>query len=276
MARTARFWGVLLGLSVLAFGAWGQAVTPKPLVEVEGDLRHELTVELGRAYSGKIVVRSKSEGLVSVTVSVRDLLVYADGRVIYGEPGTNPRTNTGWLEVFPKEFTLGPGEEMTVNYQVRVPVDPTLRGSYWCVILITPSAPTPAATGQGEIIVGIVQIVQYAVLVITDIAGAPGACHLQLANLAISRAAEGMTLQVDLENTGERRLRPVVYVEIYSAEGEYVGRFEAKTPRTILPGCSVRQTITLPLLKPGIYPALLVVDNLDECVWGAQVTIEVK
>ncbi|MCS7239649.1 MAG: hypothetical protein NZ651_00105 [Candidatus Bipolaricaulota bacterium] len=267
---------ILLGMELAVFLSLVVGGQPMPVVEIEGGLRHEFFVEPGRTYSGEIVVRSKSEGVVTVNVSIRDFLMYADGRVAYAEPGTNPRTNAGWLEVFPKQFTLGPGEETVVRYRINVPADPMLRGSYWCVILITPAAPAPPLAGAGEIVVGVVQIVQYAVLVITDIAGALGACNLRLSNARVNRTEEGLVFQVDLENTGERRLRPVVYLELYSTEGENLGRFAVETQRTILPGCSVRQTIALPLLKPGTYPALLIVDNLDECVWGAQVTLEAR
>jgi len=259
---------------MVSLGLWAQETgVPTPTVEVEGGLRHEFAVVPGGSYTGSILVRSKSQGPVTVTVTIRDLLYFADGRVIYGEPGTNPRTSIPWLTFFPKEVTLEPGQEMTISYRIDVPSDPELRGSYWCVLLISPQAPTP--TGEG--VVAIVQIVQYAVLIIADIAPNPGECSLKLADLTISRTEEGQLVQVDLVNDGERRLRPLAYLELYSSEGEYLGRFESSLgQRNILPGCSVRHKIPLPALDEGKYPALLVVDNLDECVWGTQVTIEVK
>jgi hypothetical protein len=81
-------------------------------------------------------------------------------------------------------------------------------------------------------------------------------------------------LQMDLESTGEGSLTPLVWVEVYNAQGGSLGRFEAGRLR-LYPGCSGRFRADLSDLPAGEYSALIVADDGDENVFGTRRTLQV-
>ena len=115
---------------------------------------------------------------------------------------------------------------------------------------------------------------RYAIQIVTDIGGS-GRKEIKLADRRLVANDGKWSLQLDVENTGERWLRPSVVAELYNGEGGYVGRFEGDRFR-IYPGCSVRTSIGLNSLPAGKYSALIVLDSGDESVWGARYHIEIK
>jgi len=82
-------------------------------------------------------------------------------------------------------------------------------------------------------------------------------------------------LQLDLENTGQRYLRLLVWAELYDEQGTSVGRFQAGR-RGVYPGCSTRFHADLSQVPPGKYNALVVADNGDEYVFGARYDLEIE
>ena len=80
-------------------------------------------------------------------------------------------------------------------------------------------------------------------------------------------------MQVDIENTGQRWLRPYLWAELYDDTGRYIGRFENGRKR-IYPGTSVRYKVDLSDVPKGIYKALVVADCGGDYVFGAERTLK--
>ena len=80
--------------------------------------------------------------------------------------------------------------------------------------------------------------------------------------------AEKRILQLDIENIGERLLRPLLWTELYDEKGNYVGRFEGGQLRTY-PGTSVRFGFDLSHMPKGIYKVLIVADCGGDDLFGA-------
>ena len=81
-------------------------------------------------------------------------------------------------------------------------------------------------------------------------------------------------LLVDVENVGERLLRPFVWAELYDSEGMVVGTFEGDRFRTY-PGTSVRYRIDVSDVPEGSYKALVVADCGEEDAFGIQYSITI-
>lgn len=265
---------VILACSLLSFAA-GAAFAGG--VQVLSGLTREATLEPGGKTEGRIVVRNTDDKTWQVNAYLRDYLFYYDGRNDFGEPGTTPRSNCGWTTVGPKRLVLPPGQTASIYYTIQAPQDDKLFGTYWGVLMIEPvlqGTPAPLETEDGKVKIGLRTITRYAVQLVTNIGG-DGKREIAFADKRLSVENGKRVLQLDIENTGDRWLKPAVRAELYDSEGVYVGRFEAKRCR-IYPSCSVRRRIDLTDVPAGNYNALVIVDNMDQFVWGAQYDLEIK
>jgi len=242
-----------------------------------GPLTHQKTAQPGEKYEGVIVLKNNEDIPSEVKIYQTDYLFYADGKNVYGEPGNLSRSNARWISVSPTRLTIPPREEFSVDYTIQVPKGAELRGSYWSMIMVEPIAETSAESAKwekGKSQVAIQTVVRYGIQMIADI-GNTGARQIRFADKKIISENGGRIFQLDIENTGERYLNPAVWVELYNKEGASVGRFESGQNR-IYPGCSVRHRIPLTKVAPGAYRALVVADNGDESVFGAQYDLELE
>lgn len=241
-------------------------------VSVVGALSREKTVEPGERFEGIILLKNKGEGPYEVRAYQTDYLFSADGKSIYGDPGSTPRSNATWLSLRPNRLTIPPKETASVYYTVQVPDRTDLNGTYWSIVMIEPMAET-SLDGVEEGKVGLRTVVRYGFQIIVHI-GDTGARKIRFLDKQLISQDEKKTFQMDIENIGERMLAPFVWVELYNKDGMTMGRFESRKKR-IYPSCSVRHKVDLTDVPTGKYKALVIIDNGDESVFGAQYELEI-
>ena len=115
---------------------------------------------------------------------------------------------------------------------------------------------------------------RYGIQIVTDM-GSTGERAVTFPGKELAVAENGCFLNIDVENTGQRRLAPVVWAELFDATGASIGRFEAQRQR-LYPGCSARFAVELTGVPAGTYNALIVADNGDSDVFGLQAKLELK
>ena len=246
-------------------------------VAVVGPLAHEYTVQIGESYEGLLELQNTTQEPQEVRIYQSDYFFYADGRILYGEPGELPRSNARWITVAPAELKIPGGETALVRYTIQVPDDELLEGSYWSILMVEPTIQPAARAGEGEPArpaLAIQQLLRYAVQVVTQI-GSSGATELRFAALQLAAQEGRRLLLVDVENPGETWYRATVWAELYDAEGRYVGTFEGGAFR-LYPGTSVRYTVELAGVQKGTYKALIVADCGGDDVFGANVNLLLK
>lgn len=276
---------ILVAILLLVSVGVGAAQTSPPVqtspppdttsVSLGSPLREVLNVAPGGNRQGEIVLVNGSDQAVTVQVSQVDFLPGETG-VEYPEPGSLPRSNAAWLEVTPGDVRIPAGQQLTVPYSVRVPNDPSLAGSYWSMIMLTPSdAADVQQTQEGEVRTSVRTQFRYGVSVVTTL-GDSGESQLSFENPQFERAqGEAEThLQVSLQNGGERLLSPALRLELYDQAGAQVNSFEAQAER-IFPGASVRQAFDLGALTPGEYTAVVIADAGGEDVFGTRYSLNV-
>jgi hypothetical protein len=259
-------------LLLLPLPALGAAAS----VHVVGGLTRESTVALGAKSEGELLLQNSSDQPARVRTYQTDYLFYADGRNLYGEPGTDPRSNASWISFSPRELEVAAKSTTAVHYQLQVPATGDLVGTYWSILMVEPMAgPAPApAMEKDKVAVGITTVIRYAVQIVTHV-GEGGSRELRFTEAHLATQEGRRRLEVAAENSGQSGLSPLLWVELFDLQGARLGRFEA-TRRRIYPGCSVRYQIDLSTVAPGEYHALLVADNGDEHVFGARYKLEVK
>jgi hypothetical protein len=245
-------------------------------VTLVGGLTKERTAAPGETFDGQVLLRNSGDAPVEVKCYQTDYAFYADGKSVFGEPGKLPRSNAGWVTLSRDFQTVPPKETVGVSYTVQVPKQEGLKGTYWSMIMVESSGKPPELKEKGEkdIRVGITHVMRYGVQIVTHI-GDTGEVKLKVLDKSCLLVDGKPFLRVDIENTGERWLRPAVWADVFDLEGKGLGRFEGREKR-IFPGMSVRQEIALTDIPAGKYKALIVIDNGDENLFGARLNFEIS
>lgn len=228
----------------------------------------------GEVYSGTILVTNTTDVAQEVKLYQTDYIAYADGRALYGEPGTQPRSNAAWITVNPSFVRVPARGQLSVPYTVQVPPEsrPPLSGSYWSVIMVEPVA---AASGDSALAkaqpgVGLIVRIRYAVQVVTHIAGT-GAARVEFENPRVVEVEGRRVLEVDLRNAGDRSAPLQLRLELFDAGGRRMATEEASV-RILHPGGSVRQRFGLAGAAGGTYQVMITADT-GEDLFGAQYTL---
>lgn len=261
-------WHTAALAAALAFFAWagpgGASVT------VHGGLAHESTAASGDTYEGDVVIQNNAAAPQAVKIYQTDYQYYADGRNFFDAPGKAPRSNARWIKFSPNYLLIPPGQSLPVHYAVHVPKGTALTGTYWSLLMVQEVGRESEIEQrrQGKYKIGIRTVIRSGVKIITHI-GNSGTRKVRILDKRLVQKGAARVFQVDVENTGERALMPAFWVELYNDAGKLVGKLEG-TKTAILPGMSVREAVQLPALPKGKYKAMIILDNGDEFVFGAQ------
>jgi hypothetical protein len=239
-------------------------------ISILGELTHEKNAAPGARYQGSIEILNSGAKPRDVRIYQTDFTYRADGTNAYGDPGTLPRSNAGWITFSPKQTTVQANDKATINYDVAVPSDTSLVGTYWSMIMIEGLPDVPTAKPEQN--VGLTIVMRYAIQMITNI-GDSGERMLRFFNPTVQDTDTLRVFTLDIENTGQRLVRPKTWIELYSPEGKSFGSFEGSQSR-VYPAASSRIRFDLKGLQDGNYKALVVADCGDEALFGANYTLK--
>jgi len=246
---------------------------------VLGGLTREETATIGQTYGATIVLNNKALEPQEVKLYQTDYLFFCDGTTQYGEAGKLKRSNADWVTFSPSWLTIPPKGQAVVNYTVEVPDDKSLAGTYWSMLmveLIGKDSPESAARPQeGKVRLGVRQVLRYGIQLVTNIGDTGSPNPHFLGTKLLAKKEGGRVLQVDLENKGDRGIRPLLWAELFDQKGRSAGKFEGGTTR-IYPGTSVRYRIDLSEAPEGEYKALVVGDAGGDNVFGATYTLKLQ
>lgn len=261
---------IVILMAACATTAWSQ-------VSVVGDLSQMKEARPGESYSGVILVKNDTPEIQEAKVYQTDYTFHFSGTNDYAEPGSLPRSNARWVAFSPAFVTLPPNATVAVNFTVSVPRDTVgkLQGTYWSMLMVEGVRRGSAESSSGDkdrAEVGISQTIRYGIQVVTSIAGT-GAPNVKFIDAKLLKKEDGArVLQVDVENSGDRFMRPEVYVELFDEFGLSRGRYSTSIFR-LYPGTSVRYAVDLSAAPSGTFKALVVVDAGGEEAFAAQYTL---
>lgn len=275
MKKLPLFLILFLGLTWLFLGG-NQNIFASSNIKVLGSLTQEKIVGSGQNYNGTILIKNAGENSCQVRIYQTDYLFYADGSNLYGTLGSNPLSNGKWITLSSTSITIPAGQTAPANFSVEIPKNPELHGTYWSLIMVEPvdSGSDNASSAKGKYVLGLQTNVRYGVQVITDIKDT-GTRSIVFLNKKIVDENGKRILQFDIKNTGERWLNPTVSVQLYNKDGKLLGTFGGEKNR-IFPTCSVRHKILLSEIQKGDYKAVIIVDNGDQYVFGANYELMIR
>lgn len=233
----------------------------------------EKTAAPGEKYTGTIIVSNQSAQAQVARIYQTDYSFASDGSAHYDDPGSSRRSNARWITPQASRVVVPPNSQVEVPYSVAVPLGDSLRGTYWSMIMVEGAPVEPGAKNDGgKPSVAIGAVMRYAVQLATHIRNS-GTRTVQFAAAGAEKAPNGAAaLDLDVTDTGERGFRPVIWVEVYDAQGTL--RAKAKQSRGLLyPGTSLHQHFDLGTLPTGTYKAVVFADTGEDAVFATQYTV---
>lgn len=239
-------------------------------VEVLGSLKHVLIANPGDVIKGEIKIQNNESTDQEVRVYQTDLLYNLKEQTYYDEPGSNKRTNAKWIQYSPKSVILKAKETRNIEYEITIPKNDSLIGSYWSVMMV--EGVTPIDPNQkGDL--NIRTVTRYAVQLVTEMSNKGKGSLKFMEPTLIKGDDKKLFLAIDLENDGEHYISPEVTMELFDETGASVKVITA-SKRGLYPTTSSRFKLDLEgLPSKKTYTAMIVAAGQDNDVFGLEYTL---
>lgn len=238
-------------ITLLLFAASGFAK-----VIVLSGLTNLHTGEQGDLIQGEVLVQNIGDKDERIMIYLNDLNQDCHADPVYDEPGTHPRSVGLWLELNASEKVLAPKEEFLVKYQIRVPEDKSIFGSYWSMLMI--EVADPIKEDQLEYGVAMDSKIRYGIQLIASI-GKEIAPEVEFITVVLNKDGEGHFVVATAENKGDFVVTPTVVLEMYNDSGNLAFKTEVPFKKVYPKSCKSFE-VPIDELEKGSYAALLVAD----------------
>lgn len=139
---------------------------------------------------------------------------------------------------------------------------------------VPPGSPESATAPQGEVAVGVITVLRYAVRMVTHV-GEPGTVQPEITDARLELRDGVPSLGLAVANTGTRMLRNEIWAELYDAEGTMVARRDG-SGGTLFPDSTVEYRIPLAEVPRGTYTALVLIDSGDNNVFAVSLSLSLQ
>lgn len=220
-----------------------------------------VTVQL-TVYINEAVTGLRLDEVFSSHVSIEPI------ELAEGEFTAVEQSNGDWLDVSPTEFLLEEGESREVSFTIRVPE--AASGGSWSAIFVEGAPRADELEGTPVLAVTRFAIKVYATVPGTEVrAGMVTGVDLL--------ATDPLSFEVLFENTGNVQVRPSGSIDIITSTGEIVRELKING-FPVLPGAVRLLTLTdtADPLPPGIYRALVTIDDGGEALAGGALDFRIR
>lgn len=255
-------------LLFLAFTLYFEGVLFGVGLSIPDQMTHEKKCSPGECYKESIPLCNESMEPIQVKISHVDYRYNAQGENFFEKIGSHSRSNGYWMKVSPLYIEIPPQQKVFINCTIEVPKDPSLRGTYWSMLLVEQPPLTPQET-LAEPCLGINTLVRYGFLMVTHI-GNEDNNEIKIAY----KRLDGRKFGFHYENVGESLVKPTITFKIFDAQGNEVHNYSIGCKR-LYPTCSARCEIDMSTLPAGKYHSLLLFDQKNS-LSGAEYEFTLK
>ncbi|NND05998.1 MAG: hypothetical protein HKN87_06445 [Saprospiraceae bacterium] len=210
----------------------------------------------GDLIQGEILVQNIGDKDERIIIYLNDLNQDCHVEPIYEKPGTHSRSLGLWVELNASEKVLAPKEEFVIKYEVRVPDDKAIFGSYWSMLMV--EVADPIKEDQLEYGVAMDSKIRYGIQVIANI-GKEVAAEIEFITVALNKDVQGHFVLAVAENRGDFVVTPTVILEMYDDSGKLAFKREVPFKKVYPKSCKSFE-VPIEELDKGSYAALLVAD----------------
>ena len=235
------------------------------------NLSNELTLVPGEIKLAKLTLINDRGCSENIDLKLVDYANNFKGQHFYEDPSTLPRSNASWIELSCEHLTLAPKEQVDIFYTVSVPLDSTLSGSYWSVLLIEPQSLAPATVSNDDKFQLNVKI-RFAHHIVSTIGEPKG--KLKILCKSLLSIEERTFFCIDVENIGNYFLRPKAVLKLYNEDGVLEATLTSSHER-LYPNNSSRYLFDVDTLRQKKYKGFLLLDNGDKNLFGENFIVEI-
>lgn len=270
---------MLIRLAVVALGAWGLAALWPAVCLAQGFVAditpQEFTVKPGDVVSGELRVSSTADKPVVLRVYLADSVrtpEALDGYAYSDALGQDARSLAAWTKFTPEQITLQPGESQQVSFEIRVPADAALKGSYFTTLFVSNAEAAEKVLAQapaGGVGMGINMLFRFATFLAVTIEGTE-APEMSFTKIDVVQDGPWFNVTAALKNSGNTVAHPSSWLELRDESGKAVYTSE-RNPRFVLPESSrlIRFEVRQPV-PAGAYLLMVVADYGAPKLIGAQ------
>lgn len=193
-----------------------------------------------------------------LVLSLTDWTMHADGSVAYVPAGSTQNSASSWISFSPGALTLEAGRHQVVRVTINAPAD-AKPGVYYSGIFVQ-ERPLAAPFAFDRQVINVRVRYAFTIYVIVS----PVAPNPNLISADFEPLPAGLKMICEMENTGSRHVRPVIYWTLHSdaQPKDLIGKADATV---LLPAARLREPYTLSRdpLPAGKYDATLTVDFQD-------------
>jgi hypothetical protein len=171
------------------------------------------TIEIGASAELTVLIANSGEGTQGLRTYAVDAFTAPGGGFAAAEHGTSQNEVTSWLDYPEETFTLDPGKGVERTFTITVPKG-TAPGQYITAVA-GEHAEASAVEGSGTF----TQKLRYVVPVFITVPGETTA-GFEVGDITTTTSEGAIVVAVDLENTGDVRVRPEGSIDLVDADSE--------------------------------------------------------
>lgn len=248
----------------------------KANIVINNGLTHSYDSKPGSTIKGTIEVQNIGESERRIIIYKEDLLRGCDGKELKVDSLSHDRSSLSWMALGEFEKVLEPNEKFIIPYELTVPTNAELNGSYWNMILVEMAEAIDKKKDHRGISVS--TKMRYGIQVITDIKtnDSPKVTgeEIQFTDFKLLKEDSTNVVQVQIMNQSIFRVNVNLNLTMFDEEGETVKSIELN-PKKIYPNSCSTFDLYMEGLKPGNYSASIIADyGVD--LFGIDIDVELK
>ncbi len=206
-----------------------------------------LNAEPGAVLDRRVLVSNGSDKIQRYRLDPVDGLTGVTSGTVYANRDDRNDATAEWLTPSVRQVTLAPGESRRIPFRVRVP-ETARPGDHVGGLAFQDSVETTAKSNLS--VTQVVRIVVGVRIIVPG--GSPGPVTVGKARIQALPGTSVASVELPLENTGERLCRPDLRVVLTSEDGKE--DVVERTLDTVLPGARIAYPLAWPrTIKPGTY-----------------------
>ncbi|MEQ6122527.1 hypothetical protein [Reichenbachiella sp. MALMAid0571] len=231
-------------------------------VSIMNGLSHMYNGNSGDVIQGQVVLVNTSDQSQRVKFELNEALFSCTSGRVFTEKSTHVQSSSTWFEGEVMEKVLSPREKYVYRFTIRIPEDPSLRGSYWTALMVSVEKPIREEIMNNGI--GLNTKVRYAVGLLTNVNEFDEVTlDFEEVDLDTDSPKYKNELGIKIRNNGIFIEGVALVLEVYNDAGKRVAVFETDR-NMVFPGVCKTYSLDISSLPAGKYECLLLADAREE------------
>jgi len=220
-------------------------------------LTHTHKSKSGQFVTGVIRLKNTNDNEQRVIIYFNDLFQKCGEETLLTAEVTHDRSIKEWLSTEVNEYVLKANEEYELIYNIKIPENGSLNGSFWGVLMV--EIEEPIKEDNLEYSVKLESKIRYGIQIITDVNDRTKS-ELEFNNVEIIKDNDiSNSILLEVKNLGDFFVQPTILLEVFNEDGVQEKKLEVKFKKIYPNNCKTFNLSIVDIPK-GKYTGVLVAD----------------